>query len=120
VIEPHVYPVARVVWADAASQDELFQATIPLGKEIWLDIARYCKQCAEQLAVHGQGEAANRWNRALDLIMVEISAGDKRQKNRDVYSSFADFVGMINTRTDIDKARKAQMIHEKACQLKLD
>jgi hypothetical protein len=120
VIDPHVYPVARVVWAEATSQDEVFQATIPLRKEVWLDIVRYCKQCAEQLEVHGQGEAANTWNRAADLIIIEMGAEDKRQRNREVYSSFAGFVAMINARTDMDKARKAQMIHEKACQLKVD
>lgn len=120
VIDPCVYLVARLVWAEATSQDGVFEATIPLRREVWLEVAEYCKQRAEQLELPGPHELANTWNRVADLIMGEITAAEKRQRNREVYGSFADFVATISARTDIDKARKAQVIHEKACQLKLD
>jgi hypothetical protein len=51
--------------------------------------------------------------------MSEIAAAEKRDKNREVYGSFADFVAEISARTDIDKARKAQMIHDRSCQLRV-
>jgi len=120
MIDPRGYPVARLVWAQAAFQDELSQATIPLRKEVWLDVAGYCQQHAERLEVLGQGELAETCRRVADLIMDEITADEKRQRNRDIYASFADFISTISVRTDIDKARKAQIIHDKACQLKLD
>jgi hypothetical protein len=119
VIDPCVYPVARLVWAEATSQDGVFEATIPLRREVWLDVAEYCKQRAEQPEVPGPYQLANTWTRVADLIMGEIAAAEKRQRNTEVYGSFADFVAAISARTDIDKARKAQMIHERACQLKL-
>lgn len=120
VVDPCVYPVARLVWAEATSQDGVFEATIPLRREAWLDVANYCKNQAEQLEVLGPDESANTWNRVAKFIMGEITADEKRQRNRELYGSFADFVAAISARTDLDKARKAQMIHDKACQLKLD
>ncbi|HVO84519.1 MAG TPA: hypothetical protein VMU60_08845 [Syntrophobacteria bacterium] len=83
-------------------------------------MASYCKRQAEQREALGPDESAITWNKVAEFIMGEITADEKRQRNRDVYGSLADFVATINARVDIDKARKAQMIHERACQLKLD
>lgn len=120
VIDPSAYPVAKLGWAEATSQDGEFEATIHLRKEVWLDIAKYCRERVEQVDVFGPHESENSWNRVADLIMGEITAEEKRERNREAYGSFADFVAAISARTDIDKARRAQIIHEKACQLKLD
>jgi len=120
VFDRCVYPVARLVWAEATSQDGVFEATIPLRREAWLNVANYCKKRAEQLEVLGPDESANTWNSVAEFILGEIAAVEKRQKNREVYGSLADFVTAVSARTDIDKIRKAQMIHDKACQLKLD
>lgn len=120
VIDPYFYPVAKLGWAEATSQDGVFEATIPLRREVWLDVAKYCKQRVEQVDVPGPDKLADALNRVADLIINEITADERRQRNREVYGSFADFVTAISTRIDIDKARKAQIIHEKACQLKLD
>ncbi|MGE5312201.1 MAG: hypothetical protein ACM3MN_10710, partial [Nitrospirota bacterium] len=119
VIDPCVYPVAKLVWAEATSQNGVFQATIPLRREAWGDIANYCREQAERLQVLGPDDLAITWNRLAEFIMSEITAEEKRQKNREAYASFADFVATISARTNIDKARRAQMIHDKACQLKL-
>jgi hypothetical protein len=59
------------------------------------------------------------WNLAADLILSEIRAEEKRERNREAYDSFGDFVANISNRTDLDTIRKAQMIHDKACELKL-
>ena len=120
VFDRCVYPVARLVWAEATSQDGVFEATIPLRRKAWLNVANYCKKRAAQLEVLGPDESANTWNSVAEFILGEIAAVEKRQKNREVYGSLADFVTAVSARTDIDKTRKAQMIHDKACQLKLD
>ena len=120
VVDPYVYPGARLVWAEATAQDEVFQASIPLRKEVWLDVANYCKRQAEHFEILGPDELANTWKRVADLILGEITADEKRHRNREVYDSFADFVATISARIDIDKARRAQMIHDKACQLRVD
>jgi len=120
LVNPRLHPVAKLVWAEAPAQDGVFEATVPLRKEVWLDVAKYCKQHAEQLEVPGPYELANTWNRVADLIMSQIIADEKRQRNREIYGSFADFVAAVSARTDLDKAHKAQIIHEKACQLTLD
>jgi len=119
VIDPCGYPVARLVWAEAAGKDEAFQATIPLRKKEWLHVANYCRKRAEQLAAFGPDDLASTWHKIAEFITSEITADEKRQRNRELYGSFADFVAAINARTDIDKARKAQMIHERACRLRV-
>lgn len=53
------------------------------------------------------------------MIMDEIAAEDKRIRNREIYDSFLDFVVAIMKRTDLDKARKAQIIHDKASLMQL-
>jgi hypothetical protein len=120
VIDPHLYPVAKLGWAEAPSRDGGFDATIPLRKEVWLDVVKYCRQRVEQADRALPRALANTLNRVADLIMSEITAEEKRERNREAYASFADFVAAISARTDIDKARRAQIIHERACRLKVE
>jgi hypothetical protein len=120
VIDPYLYPVARLGWTGARSQDGEFGAIITLRREVWLDVAKCCRQRVDQVDVTGPHDLASSWNRVADLIMSEIAVDEKRQRNRGAYGSFADFVAAVSARTDIDKARRAQIIHEKACELKLD
>jgi hypothetical protein len=87
---------------------------------VWLDVAECCKQRAEQLERSGRHRLANSWDRIADLVLSEIIAAEKRQRNRELYGSFADFVATISARSDMDKVRKAQIIHEKARQLQVD
>ena len=58
-------------------------------------------------------------NLMADKIIAEIDAEDKRSRYKESYESFFDFVVEINKRTDLDRVRKAQLIHDKACQIKL-
>jgi hypothetical protein len=40
-------------------------------------------------------------------------------ERQEAYKQFADFVAAVSHRADLDKARKGQMIHDKACELTL-
>lgn len=52
-------------------------------------------------------------------LEAEIEAESRRLKYKGEYESLADFVLEISSRTDIDKVRIGQLIHEKANKLRL-
>jgi uncharacterized Zn finger protein (UPF0148 family) len=52
-------------------------------------------------------------------IMADMAVERKTQRNKEIFKSFADFVVETTSRRDLDKARKGQMIHEKASLLRL-
>jgi CheY-like chemotaxis protein len=119
VINPNLYPVVKLSWTDSATPDEITEATTPIQKEIWLELAKECRDRAAQIDVHSSQQLVSILNLISDLIMAEITAEAKRERNRAAYDSFADFVAEISGRVDLDKTRKAQMIHDKASQLRL-
>jgi CheY-like chemotaxis protein len=119
VINPNLYPVVKLAWKDSATHDEILEATTPIQKEIWLELAKECRDRAAQIDVHSSQQLVSILNLISDLIMAEVTAEEKRERNRAAYDSFADFVAEINARMDLDKTRKAQMIHDKASQLRL-
>ena len=55
-------------------------------------------------------------------IMVDMASERKRkiQQNKEIFKSFSSFAIETVSRRDLDKARKGQMIHEKAFMLRLD
>jgi hypothetical protein len=119
VIKPDLYPVMRLVWQESATKDQIVEATTPVHKDAWLRLAKEFKDRAAQIDVYSSQQLVSGLNLVADLIMAEIYAEEKRERNRAVYDSFADFVAGITARTDLDKTRKAQIIHERAAQLKL-
>jgi hypothetical protein len=79
---------------------------------------------------HGVGVRFTRiapWNRMLLMalvekqlrIMADIAVERKTQRNKEIFESFADFVAETTSRRDLDRARKGQIIHEKASRLRL-
>jgi len=52
-------------------------------------------------------------------VMADMAAERRTQRNKETFKSFADFVIKTTGRTDLDKTRKGQMIHEKASLLRL-
>lgn len=52
-------------------------------------------------------------------VMADMAAERRTQRNKETFKSFADFVVETTSRTDLDKTRKGQMIHEKASLLRL-
>lgn len=53
-------------------------------------------------------------------IMTDMAVERKTQRNKEIFESFADFVFETTSRRDLDKARKGQLIHEKASLLRLN
>jgi CheY-like chemotaxis protein len=117
VANPSFYPVVKMMWKEAGAQ-EIFEATTPLDKEVWLKVATECRNRAG--AIDASQKLVSCLNLIADMIMSEINAEDRRERNREAYNSFADFIAEIDARTDLDKTRKAQMIHDRAHQLKID
>jgi hypothetical protein len=117
VANPSFYPVVKVMWKEAGTQ-EVFEATTPFSKEVWLKFATECRNRAS--AIDLSHRMVSCLNVIADMIMNEIDAEYRRERNREAYNLFADFIAEIDARTDLDKTRKAQMIHDRAHQLKMD
>ena len=88
----------------------------------------YCLD--DETMFHGMGVRFTRIshrNRMLLMALVEkqlrvmddMAVERKTQRNKEIFESFADFVVETTSRRDFDKARKGQMIHEKASRLRL-
>jgi CheY-like chemotaxis protein len=120
MINPGLYPAVKIVLNEPVSEHEVFEATAPLHKEIWLHVAKECKERAAGLDVFASQRLVSALNSLADMILDQVSAEEKRERNREAYESFADFVAEINSRTDLDKIRKAQLIHDKASELQLN
>lgn len=119
VVRPDLYPMVKLVWRQATSQDRSFEATAPLPKEAWLNLARGCRERAAQIDAFASQELRSVWILLADSIKHEIHREERRERNRETYDSFGDFVAEISSRTDLDRMRKAQMIHDKAAELEL-
>jgi hypothetical protein len=109
----------KLVWKEGLSHGEVVEATAALDKGVWLHLATACKERAPQIDAFASQEATSVWGLIADSIMREIRGEEKRARNREAYQSFGNFVAEISRRTDLDKIRKAQMIHDHACGLKL-
>ena len=120
MINPGLYPAAKIILNEPVAEGEIFEATAPLHKEVWLHVAKECKECAAAMDVLASQRLVAALNSVADMIFDQVNAEEKRERNRDVYESFADFVTEINTRTDLDKIRKAQLIHDRASELQLN
>jgi flagellar biosynthesis regulator FlaF len=121
LVAPDVYPTVKLlVRKEPGSDDEMSVNTISFHREMWRTLAKYCKQRVAHADISSSQELVISLNAIADAITREVSADEKRERNRDSYQSFADFVATINARTDLDTIRKAQMIHDRASELKLD
>jgi hypothetical protein len=116
IANPNTYPVMKVMWREAGAAD-IFEATTPLNKEVWLKLATECRSRATAMDASQKMIAC--LNLIADMIVSEIHSEERRERNREAYNLFADFIAEINARTDLDKTRKAQMIHDRAHQLKI-
>ena len=53
-------------------------------------------------------------------ILAEIEAENRRLKFKEAYESLADFIVEVSLRPNLDKVRKAQIIYDRASELKLE
>jgi hypothetical protein len=75
---------------------------------------RACTKAPPERGVKGRKSktAPETHPRLVDLLYAGIT-----ENRREVYEQFADFVAAVNSRVDLDKARKGQMIHDRASEL---
>jgi hypothetical protein len=100
-------------------ENDKYGKRIFLDRDFWVDFANICKKATSRLDDINSQTLTIALNVISSMIMDEIAAEDKRIRNREIYDSFLDFVVATMTRTDFDKARKGQVIHDKACLIKL-
>ena len=120
MINPGLYPAVKIVLNEPVSEHDVFEATAPLHKEVWVHVAKECKERAAAMDVFASQRLVSALNSLADMIFDQVNAEEKRERNREAYESFADFVAEINSRADLDKIRKAQLIHDKASELQLN
>jgi hypothetical protein len=84
-----------------------------------MNMANSCKEVAGSMGAFTSQNIVSGLNLMHQTILLEIAAEDRRLKYQEAYESLVDFVFEINNRTDLDKVRKGQMIHDRACELKL-
>ena len=117
-INPERYPEMELSLNEITEhEDKLFETKAKFPKEFWLNLADTLKHVGH----FGEDEPTKEGlNFISKRIMAEIEAENRRVKFKEAYESFADFIVEINQRTDLDNVRKAQIIHDMACQMKLE
>jgi hypothetical protein len=120
MIHPASYPLARLVWAEQIrDEDDKFGRTVSLDRDFWLEFSRICKHAAARIADSPSETLAIALTVISSMITDGIDSEVKREKNSAMYASFLDFSLSVMRRTDIDRARKGQIIHDRASLIKL-
>jgi len=115
------YPVMEISLKNRSEhEDDFLETEVTFPMEFWLSLALTLKGGAKGLGAFGSHGVISGLNSMSQGIMAEIKAEDRRLKFKEAYESFADFVVQINSRTDLDDVRKAQIIHDMAWKLKLE
>jgi len=116
-IKPASYPSIRVYYQ--VPQENVLNAEVTFPREFWINLANTCRQVTGNMGAFSSQTIAAGLNSMSKAIMGEIAAEEKRTRNKEAYEAFVDFVIEVNSRTDLDKARKGQLIHNEAWQLRL-
>ena len=117
-LEPASYPLIKVN-LNAQGENNMFETEVRFPREFWMNMANSCKEVAGSMGAFTSQNIVSGLNLMHQTILLEIAAEDRRLKYQEAYESLVDFVFEINNRTDLDKVRKGQMIHDWACELKL-
>ena len=115
------YPVMEISLKNRSEhEDDLLEIEVTLPKEFWLSLADTLKKGAKGMGAFGSQGVISGLNRMSQRIMAEIKAEDRRLKFKEAYESFADFIVEVSLRPNLDKVRKAQIIYDRASELKLE
>lgn len=117
-LEPASYPLIKV-HLKAQGENNMFETEVRFPREFWLNMANSCKEVAGSMGAFTSQNIVAGLNLMHQTILLEIAAEDRRLQYQEAYESLVDFVFEINNRTDLDKVRKGQMIHDRACELNL-
>ena len=119
-VKPKSYPIVKFYYqGQNENENDLFETDVTFPQEFWVNLAGICKEVASSMGVFSSQKIVAGLNLMSQTIMAEIEAESRRFKYKGVYESLADFVFEISSRTDLDKVRIGQLIHEKANKLKL-
>lgn len=119
-VKPKSYPLVKFYYrVKNENENDLFETEVTFPQEFWLNLAGMCKEVANSMGVFSSQKIMSGLNLMSQTIMAEIEAESRRLKYKGEYESLADFVFEISSRTDIDKVRIGQLIHEKANKLRL-
>jgi len=119
-IKPSAYPMIKLHWKQQSEyKHDGLETDVLFPRELWENIAKACDKIAHAMGAFNSPKVRKALTLMADRIMAEIDAEDRRLSYKESYESFFDFVDAINNRTDLDRVRKAQLIHEKALQIQL-
>jgi hypothetical protein len=119
-IKPSSYPMIKLHCEQQREcENDALETDVSFPTELWMNLARVCDEVAHGMDAFSSPSVRKALNLMADKIIAEIDAEDRRSRYKESYESFFDFVVEINKRTDLDRVRKAQLIHEKACQIQL-
>ncbi|MBW1982700.1 MAG: PilZ domain-containing protein [Deltaproteobacteria bacterium] len=119
-IKPDKYPSVELYWKQQHDyENDVLVTDVTFPQETWTHLAEVCQKLTDEMHAFSSDKVKAALQFMTKRITAEIEAEQLREKHKDVYEMFADYVAEVNSRTDLDKVRRAQLIHEKACELKL-
>ncbi len=119
-IKPSAYPMIKLHWKQQGEyEQDALETDVSFPRELWVNIAKACDKIAHGMGAFNSPKVRKALTLMADRIIAEIDAEDRRLRYKESYESFFDFVDAIGNRADLDRVRKAQLIHEKALQIQL-
>lgn len=119
-IRPSLYPMIKLHGKQQREyEDDELETDVAFPRELWMNLARACDEVAYGMDASSSPKVQKALGLIADKIITEIDAENRRSQYKESYESFFDFVVEINKRTDLDRVRKAQLIHDKACRIQL-
>ena len=119
-VKPASYPLIKIqLNSQSENENDQLETEVTFPREFWVTLADNCKDVAHSMGAFSSNKIITALHLMCQSIMSEIEAEDRRMKFREAYESLVDFVFEISDRTDLDKVRKGQMIHDRARRLQL-
>ena len=113
-VKPASYPLIKVLLnSQGENEHDQLETEVTFPREFWVTLADNCRNVAHSMGAFSSTKIVTALNLMCQNIMSEIEAEDRRMKFKDAYESLVDFVFEISGRTDLDKVRKGQLIHDK-------
>lgn len=119
-IKPKSYPLVKFYYeVQNEKENDLLETDVTFPREFWVNLASNCKEVANSMGSFSSQKIVSGLNLMSQKILAEIEAESKRLQYKEAYESLVDFVSEVSNRTDLDKVRIGQLIHDRACKLRL-
>ena len=120
-MKPTSYPVMEISLKNRSEhEDDFLETEVTFPMEFWLSLALTLKGGAKGMGAFGSQGVISGLKRMSQRILAEIEAENRRLKFKEAYESLADFIVEVILRPNLDKVRKAQIIYDRASELKLE